>query len=500
MKSGKSLIVPLVILLILIIGVVVYYAVSGSNNSAVVTEPSTVDALYIGISEVKSVTVTSSDPTMPEIRVDVITNDDGSQKFVYSGSDADPEEMYSEVKMSNFVNVLTNYSSAAIVSENANMSEFGLDNPEHTVIIETLSGSTSKISFGNISYSGEYCYIRVAGGSTVYSVPVGKLDYVSYKSLDFIDTIVLNIEQENLSQIEYLRKTDDLDFTVLCSADDSGNVSYSFTAPFTFKSSSYFVTLITDICNLNITEYVDISDDEISNYKLDDPEYTFILTEINGNITVVYLSENIAGYYYGFIKGSDKYFSINDDFIHGLELPSFQYLDAYVSYYQASEITTLKGSYEGKTFELKINADAEGSISGDDADCTLDGRNAKIFNSEGRSYCAVLFESFACMEIGGIDVDGVPDTSTDPVVVIEYTTTQYESHKIEFYTRSDNSYYVVKDGEYMKIFVYAKELFNDGGTDTYNYGVWAAYELLKTSIDNNISGVYDIPDATTEAA
>jgi hypothetical protein len=104
------------------------------------------------------------------------------------------------------------------------------------------------------------------------------------------------------------------------------------------------------------------------------------------------------------------------------------------------------------------------------------------------------------MEIGGIDVDGVPNTSTDPVVVIKYTTTQYESHKIEFYTRSDNSYYVVKDGEYMKIFVYAKELFNDGGTDTYNYGVWAAYELLKTSIDNNISGVYDIPDATTEAA
>ena len=193
MKSGKSLIVPLVILLILIIGVVVYYAVSGSNNYAVVTEPSTVDALYIGISEVKSVTVTSSDPTKPEVRVDVIKNDDGSQKFVYSGSDADPEEMYSEVKMSNFVNVLTNYSSATIVSENANMSEFGLDNPEYTVIIETLSGSTSKISFGNISYSGEYCYIRVAGGSTVYSVPVGKLDYVSYKSLDFIDTIVLNI-------------------------------------------------------------------------------------------------------------------------------------------------------------------------------------------------------------------------------------------------------------------------------------------------------------------
>ena len=79
-------------------------------------------------------------------------------------------------------------------------------------------------------------------------------------------------------------------------------------------------------------------------------------------------------------------------------------------------------------------------------------------------------------------------------MILDYTTTQYETHTISFYQRSDNSYYVVKDGEYMNIFVYAKALFNDGGTDTYDYGVWAAYELLKTSIDQNVNGVYDIPE------
>jgi hypothetical protein len=71
---------------------------------------------------------------------------------------------------------------------------------------------------------------------------------------------------------------------------------------------------------------------------------------------------------------------------------------------------------------------------------------------------------------------------------------------MSFYQRSDSSYYVVIDGEYTKIFVYSKELFNSGGTDTYNYGVWAAYELLKTAIDENVNGVYDIPVTTEEAA
>ena len=180
--------------------------------------------------------------------------------------------------------------------------------------------------------------------------------------------------------------------------------------------------------------------------------------------------------------------------ITGLELPSVQYVAPYVSDYQASEISTLKGTYNGKTFEFKIETDSNGSISGEDADVSLDGRNAKVFNSDGRSYCAVLFESFACMEIGGIDADAVVDTGSEPVMILDYTTTQYETHTISFYQRSDNSYYVVKDGEYMKIFVYAKALFNDGGTDTYDYGVWAAYELLKTSIDQNVNGVYDIPE------
>ena len=149
---------------------------------------------------------------------------------------------------------------------------------------------------------------------------------------------------------------------------------------------------------------------------------------------------------------------------------------------------------------MKIKTDSEGSISGEESDVSLDGRNAKVFNSDGRSYCAVLFESFACMEIGGIDTEAVVDTSGPAVMKIDYTTTQYENHTIEFYTRSDNSYYVVKDGMYLKVYVYAKELFNDGGTDTYDYGVWSAYELLKTAIDDNINGVYDIPDTTEEAA
>ena len=69
-----------------------------------------------------------------------------------------------------------------------------------------------------------------------------------------------------------------------------------------------------------------------------------------------------------------------------------------------------------------------------------------------------------------------------------YNTTLYE-----FYTRDSDSYYVYKNGEYMSFYVYSRELFNNGGSDTYSYGCWSAYELLSEAISGNINGIYDIP-------
>ena len=500
MKSWKSLIIPFIVMLILMVAVVIYFAVSGTQANDLSPETSYINALYVGIGDVKSVTVTSSDLSFPEVRIDVIKNEDDSFTYVYNGTDTDPDENYSYYKMAAYVSNLTDYSYATLVAEDANMSEYGLDNPKYTLIIETVSGAKSKVSFGNISYSGEICYIRIDGGSTVYSMPVNIYDYLTKRSIDFIDTSVLSIAPSDLSEAEFIRKTDALDLKAVCQVDTDGYVTYTFFEPFDKGTSQYFDNLINKICNLEILEYIDLGDSNLADYKLDDPEYHFILTDINGNKTDVYLSENIGGYYYGFISGRDIYFKIDESMIKSLELPSVQYVESYVFYCQASEISKITGTYDGATFTFEIETDLDGSISGDDSDVYLDGRNAKIFNSEGRSYCAVLFESFACMEIGGIDTEAVVNVEANPVMKLDYTTTNYEKHTISFYQRSDNSYYVVKDGEYTKFFVFSKELFNDGGTDTYNYGVWAAYELLKTAIDENVNGLYDIPATTGEAA
>ena len=68
----------------------------------------------------------------------------------------------------------------------------------------------------------------------------------------------------------------------------------------------------------------------------------------------------------------------------------------------------------------------------------------------------------------------------------------YATSVYEFYRRDLDTYYVFKDGEYMNFYVYATEIFNDGGTDTYSYGYWRAYELLNQAITDNRNGIYDL--------
>ena len=59
--------------------------------------------------------------------------------------------------------------------------------------------------------------------------------------------------------------------------------------------------------------------------------------------------------------------------------------------------------------------------------------------------------------------------------------------------RNENTYYVFVNDKYSCFYVDSSELFANGGTDTYAYGVWGAYELLVEAIEKNIGGIYDIP-------
>lgn len=496
MKSLKNLLAPFIILIALVIGVVIYYVVNNAQNKAASeTSGGAIDIVYFSSTNVSSLTVYNRD-TNQNIIVNCTTNSDGTVNYQYNGDDARADENYSQLSLSYYVTAMTAFSSSLKVSSSGNYAEFGLDNPKYIITINSTTGTATTVYLGNISPDGQYCYMSVSGTNDIYALPAAKLDMAGKTALDFLESTALSIEFDELKSVHFDRTTDNLSLDVNVITTASGSTSFEIVKPYSHAVSSYFTELVSDITKLQISDYLAISKNELANYGLDKPAYHFLLTFKNGEKKELYISTKLNGYYYGYMNGMNNYFLLSEYQIDGLDLQELVLIYPYVFSCKPSDYTSIIGTYGDKSFKFELSVDEGKSVSDSSSEITLDGRNAKINDSKGRSYCSVLFESISGIKIGGIELKDNVNTAGGAVMSFSFIDKSYNTTVYEFYQRDADTYYAFKDGEYLGFYVYAKELFYNAGTDTYNYGCWSAYELLNEAISNNINGIYDIQEKT----
>ena len=496
MKSLKNLLIPFIILIALVIGVVVYYAVENARiGSSYETSSGAVDVVFFNPADLSSVTVYNSSTTKNVI-VNCTSGSNGSVTYEYVGDGVETGEKYSQSNLYNFVNSMTVFSSSTKVSSTGNYAEYGLDNPKFIITINTNNGSATTVYLGNKSPDGNYCYMCLAGSGDIYIVPSSKLESADKESLDFLDPTVLDIELNQIKNVHFDRSTDNLSLDAVSIDDGSGSISFKIVKPYSHAASSYFKTMISRVAKLQISDYLELSKDELAGYGLDKPVYHFVLTLNNGQTKELYISSKIKGYYFGYITGMNKYFKMSDYQIEGVELQELVLIDSNVFTYRPNDYSSITGTYGNKSFKLNLDVGEGKSIADSTSNISLDGRNAKINDSKGRSYCSVLFESLSGIKIGGVETKDGLNISSAPVLTLAFIDKNYNTTTYEFYTRNSDTYYAFKDGEYLGFYVYAKELFYNAGSDTYNYGCWSAFELLNDAISNNVNGIYDIREIT----
>ena len=392
--------------------------------------------------------------------------------------------------------VLSNFMTDGTIGDSSelNLAEYGLQNPVYTITITQFDGTVDVVYIGNKTAAGNDCYFMVEGDPNIYTVAAAKYSYCGYQLIDFLETVVFGIDYGSLSTVEFKRASDGIDLIATCELYETGDPMFTAVSPFEIECSPYFVTFIDSIVNLEITSFVDIPDDQLADYGIEEPSYEFIFTMDDGRVVNVNLSSSIGGYYYGTSNVVDGYFKISELQVSNIDTQLMMLLSSYLVYYPATEMQRITGTYGDQSFPYEISTD--GSISAEDAIAQLNSRDARVFNSDGRSYAAILYESLITISVS--DVDTSADPEFDPVLEFEFITSDYEHHVLSFVQRDNNSYYAFLNGTYTYFIVPASELFNDSGSDTYNYGAWTAYELAQTAIENQIAGVYDIP--TEDAA
>lgn len=495
MKSLKSLLIPFIVMVVLVgVAITVIISNSKSNSEPTDTSEQSENVISIGTNLVSSIEVVRQDGSgigfqgalddvgnivwsvLDKYNVDVPLNNDAITSWAY---------------------VLTNFMSNGTIGDSSelDLAEYGLSNPDFTIIITQYDGTVNHIFVGHKTVDNNNCYFMVEGNSTVYTVVAAKYTYCEFQLIDFLESASLGIDFANLSTVEFMRTSDSIDLTASCSLYDTGDPHFVAISPFNIDCSPYFISLMEDIVNLEITSYIDIQPDQLADYGLDTPAYNFIFTMNDGRVVNISLSTSIDGYYYGTSNVVDGYFKISDLQIKGLDTQLMILLDSYLVYHTASEMSSITGTYGDESFTFEIST--TDSISAEGATAMLNMRNAKIFNSDGRSYAAILYESLITIAVSGVDAEATP--AFEPEIEFVYVTNDHKVSTLSFVPRDANSYYAFLDGEYTQFVVPASEIFNDSGEDTYNYGAWTAYELATEAIDNEINGFYDRP-AAEEAA
>ena len=494
MKSAKNLLIPFVILVLLGIAALVFFIVDKHMKEPDGTSAGNpVDLLYISPVDVASVNVFHRDGNL-NIKVEQKTSASGSNVYTYLGDDK-AGDSYSQTEMDEFVAALTSFVGCVPVKENANLSEFGLDNPAFKVTVTKTDGNSGTVCIGNLSPDSTQCYVCASGSNSVYMVSSSKRNFASKTAKDMIDARVLNVKMSDIDSVRFVRKSDNAELFANCIYDqENDSFSFKFSRPFEIGSSAYFDRLIEYICRLEANDYEDVTFDNLSKYGLSNPEITVTIKTRDLREFTLSFSSVKNGYYYGRLNSSGKIFKVLAEKLESIESPVLVLISEYVFYDTCDNIDSIDCSSPDRKFSMKFDVAKGKAISDEGSTVTLDGRNAKVSSNKGRSYAAMLYESIFCINIGGVDENATIAPSAVPVTTITIFDRNHSSVVYTFIKRTEDSYYVCRNGQYTKFYVYGRELYNDGGTDTYDYGLWPAYDVLTKAITEQINGVYDIPE------
>ncbi len=501
MKTWKNLIIPVAVLIVLIAGLLIYKNVSekeaaASASASSETSAASADIINYTSDQVSEIQVAGSDNSGFSIRQDGLS-DDKSIKWAYSSGKEDVSAYsFSQANMLSFINIM----GALPVTDNAgqgvDLSEYGLDKPAYTVTYKLVNGETHAVTFGNMTRDDASVYCQLDGTGNVFTTNKIKLTKCQSTILDFLDLAITSITDTDVASIAFKRTADKLDALVQGTqvlSDDGSQSEFGwvFSKPFSIEASPTFDSLVTSVFKLSVSSFVDLNPSDFSKYGLDAPAYEFDITMTSGKIVKISLSRDMGGIYYGMSSTSPAVFTLAKNVITGLETPLLELITPYLSYNFIANVKTIDASFPEGSFKTSMDVGANSKISDDTSKVSLDGRDAKVFSSDNRSYFAVLFESLVCIDISDFDFDAKPqDTKDITVVITKKDSTQIT---IDLAVRDENTYYAFIDGEYQGFLVNRDSLYKDNGTNLYDYGIWAAYSLLNKAIDGAANGVYAMP-------
>ncbi|MGI6668652.1 MAG: DUF4340 domain-containing protein [Acetivibrionales bacterium] len=461
MKFYKNAII-LVLIVALLAGVYVFVLKTRPES-----EDNTSDLLkltdYIS-SDVESVTLENPDGTFVIVRKD--------DEWVLSS----PSDLkYDSSVLSSIVINAASITADRLVEENAqDIAKYGLDDPV-IVRMKTKDGKETVLEVGDRTPTKSGYYIKFAGENDVYIIGTYTGNYLVTDRNGMRSKQLFDFELDDINTLAMNRKGQKVFRSVKEEKDDIS--SWKLTEPIKGSvNGNAIYPMLEALANTTVDEFLEDKPSDLAQYGLDEPVYEFeIGTEAAGTYKLLMGDEKEKGStIYAKLGNSDEVFAVDISSYNAfLDKPLKEIVSVFVYLVNIDDVKKIDLTMDGKTTNmvLDIYKDSEGNSDRDKDKFYVNGMDASGKNEDGDQPFRKFYQALIGISLDEVDVDGRPEG--DAEITINYTLKD-GSMKVEFISKDDNYYYVVRNSEYAGILVKKNKK---------SFGVMEMKEAYKTLMD-----------------
>lgn len=376
----------------------------------------------------------------------------------------------------------------------ADLAQYGLDAPKSKVQVTDKTGKTYTVLFGDNPPADTDWYCMLEGTSRVCITNPGNGLNANKTYLAFLQKTVFDMTMEEIVGFDLLRARDNLEYRSVLEFDDEEDQygTWMVLSPVQVEANTEGVpTLVSQLAELGATEYVELDPDDLAEYGLDAPAYTFRLKDKEGAEVTLQLGKGAgSGTVYALSSRIPAVFKMGTAALTAIDKPLVELVNRFVylaSIWEVAKIDFQAGDF---SFQCEID-DAQG---GDDENAVfkVDGKDAKVRNSSDDLLFRRFYQSIISVMVSDIEADATPEDRGD--IRMEYTMKSGDKDVLTFSEKDEYNYYVFRNGTYTGLVATADDFYSSARAD--DLGILPAHDAMMTAIENAVDGVYDEPTPT----
>ncbi len=335
----------------------------------------------------------------------------------------------------------------------------------------------------------------VEGSGVVHLIGTGSGDAILKPAMRYLDPQLCSAEYSDIKSVTIRRKSDQTQvvFNSHPFYNDAGELielQWKFEEPLHWMGETLKVEpLVTEIIAATASEFIatDVPEAELAQYGLDAPAYEFEISDANQTYTISLGKAAGSGLYYGMasrIPGA--VFTTSSSQFTLVDAPVMQWLNRFIYLANIADTVGVDVQLDGARIAIEIDGKSDPNI------FKIDGKNANITDSAGKSYFKSFYQSVIGATLVGIDREAEPDLALANVV-IRYKFRDGTRVQVAYVPRDAYTLYAFLDGEYTGGYVDINVLDNED-FDVGNVlpaGLRPAYRGMVNAMNKAVDGVYN---------